>query len=67
MSLLPTKGLTLPFISFGGSSLLVNAVAAGVLLNVTRHVEAKERATIDQDTPSAPPVTQPIDGSEAVA
>jgi len=39
MSLLPTKGLTLPFISFGGSSLLVNALAAGVLLNISRHVE----------------------------
>jgi cell division protein FtsW len=43
MSLLPTKGLTLPFISFGGSSLLVNAIAAGVLLNVTRHVEGRQK------------------------
>ncbi len=36
LAIVPTKGLTLPFVSFGGSSLLMNAVAAGVLLNISR-------------------------------
>jgi cell division protein FtsW len=36
MSMIPTKGLTLPFVSYGGSSLLVSATAMGVLLNVSR-------------------------------
>jgi cell division protein FtsW len=35
LAILPTKGLTLPLVSFGGSSLLVNCMAAGVLLNIS--------------------------------
>ena len=34
---LPTKGLPLPFISFGGSNLVLNMVAVGLLLNIFRH------------------------------
>jgi len=36
MSVLPTKGLTLPFVSYGGSSLLVCAAAMGILLSISR-------------------------------
>ncbi len=34
MGLLPTKGLTLPFLSFGGTGILINCVAVGILLRI---------------------------------
>jgi cell division protein FtsW len=66
LSLLPTKGLTLPFVSFGGSSLLVNAAAAGIVLNISRQGQAAP----SEETPSAsdvaePAQTQDVDGSAA--
>jgi cell division protein FtsW len=39
VGLLPTKGLPLPFVSFGGSSLLVAMASVGLLLNISQHAD----------------------------
>ncbi len=42
---LPTKGIPLPFVSAGGTSMLLSAAAVGVLINIARQSPAKH----DQD------------------
>jgi len=42
LGLVPTKGLTLPFVSYGGSSLLVSAFMGGVLLRVSGESSSEE-------------------------
>jgi cell division protein FtsW len=41
LGLLPTKGLTLPFISYGGTSLVTNLVGVGILLRLSTHMEQR--------------------------
>ncbi len=40
LGLLPTKGIPLPFVSAGGSSLVVSLAGMGVLLNISQHASA---------------------------
>jgi cell division protein FtsW len=57
VGLLPTKGLVLPFVSYGGSALLVNCAAIGIVLNVSRprgEAPPMSARTPDADAMAAP-------------
>jgi cell division protein FtsW len=46
LGLLPTKGIPLPFVSAGGSSLLINMIGMAVLLNVSQHAAPAQVVTV---------------------
>lgn len=46
LGLLPTKGLTLPFLSYGGTSLLLNMASIGILMNIGKAKKVLERPKV---------------------
>ena len=53
LGLLPTKGIPLPFVSAGGSSLLINIVGMGILLNISQHASSAHVVTTSLAPPNA--------------
>jgi len=49
----PTKGIPLPFVSAGGSSLLINLLGLGILLNVSQHASTTHVVTMAVAKPDA--------------
>src|SRR5438477_5441421 len=47
---IPYTGVPLPFISFGGSSLVVSMAAVGVLLNISRYIQEPENPAFSRQT-----------------
>jgi len=54
LGVLPTKGLTLPFISYGGSSMLICCVAMGLLFAVDRQTRTRDKAGTATKTGTKP-------------
>jgi hypothetical protein len=47
LALLPTKGIPLPFISYGGSSIVPTLAGVGILLNISQYASLGRRAAFD--------------------
>jgi len=58
VGLLPAKGMTLPFISYGGSSLLAMALTMGFALGLTRKRPRAGRLPCSRDSEAAPETTE---------
>jgi cell division protein FtsW len=63
LGIFPTTGLPMPFVSYGGSSLLFSSFAVGVLLNISAQTDLHPRATVLADgVVPLTPVEQQITG-----
>ncbi|MEN1926128.1 putative lipid II flippase FtsW [Luteimonas qiangzhengi] len=62
LGLLPTKGFTLPLISYGGSSVVMTCVAIGLLLRVSYELDRAQRQVARLRGESAPERIEPIFG-----
>lgn len=51
---LPVTGIPLPFVSFGGSSLVVTMMQIGVLMNISQYAHDDRRASSDARPAAAP-------------
>ncbi len=62
LGILPTTGLPMPFVSYGGSSLLFTSFAVGVLLNISAQTDMHPRL---EKTPTPEKASQPLEDQTA--
>jgi cell division protein FtsW len=60
LGMLPTTGLPMPFVSYGGSSMLASAIAVGVLLNISSQTDMNPRVST---VPAGEAQPRPVVGS----
>ncbi len=65
IGLFPTTGLPMPFVSYGGTAMIINSIAVGILLNVSKQIPS------DMQVEAVPTVNKPqkkskMNGSEPV-
>lgn len=62
VGILPTTGLPMPFVSYGGSSILFSSLAVGVLLNISSQTDMHPRFVLPGFGKKEPPLPEPAVG-----
>ncbi len=66
IGLFPTTGLPMPFISYGGTAMIINSVVVGILLNVSKQIPMEVRAESAEANAKACRKSKPLNDDPVV-
>jgi cell division protein FtsW len=60
IGLFPTTGLPMPFVSYGGTAMIINSFAVGILLNISKQIPSEAELSLSDKNPVEIPERKPV-------
>ncbi len=60
IGLFPTTGLPMPFVSYGGTAMIINSFAVGILLNISKQIPNEAELSLSEKNPVEVPQHKPL-------